>query len=310
MGDPRATILQNLKMGGPVARTLFGLQTIPTDETLKTFIRQGLKGDLFAFGKDRSTVLLVQPLVVRDERGLSHLQRTDYSAEFLSPHIAETTFETTFELAQDQLQRLQGQLAMALDIDATRSVAGRIVEGLMHRALIHNGINLPAEFGNATVATTLELIGKAGSFVCATPTGPGPIPRPLYLRPQSSTFAVDAILVTDGITGLIQTSLSKSHHPRDYAMMLRILSRLRRGARVQVRSSDPVLYCLVGTRSNHVSKLVEEAGRSLQTLQALDEQTLGQKLGIKAYKLAHKRLSMFQVVGYIFDTNQGFTQVS
>ncbi|KAJ7129343.1 hypothetical protein C8R44DRAFT_75777 [Mycena epipterygia] len=290
LGDPRATILQNLKMGGPVARSLFGLQTIPTDETLKIFIQEALKGDLFAFGKDRATqpvhcVFLVQPLVVRDERGLSHLQRTDYCAKFLSPHIAETTFE----LAQDQLERLQGQLAMALDINATRSVAGRIVEGLMHRALIQNDIKLPAVFGDATVATTLELSGKAGSFVCATPTGPGPIPRPLYLRPQSSTFAaVDAILVTDDITGLIRTSLSKSHHPKDYAMMLRIMSRLRGGARVQ---------------------LVNEATRTLEALQALDDKTLGQKLGIKSSKIAHTRLSRFRVVGYIFDTNQGFTQV-
>ncbi|KAJ7126144.1 hypothetical protein C8R44DRAFT_851666 [Mycena epipterygia] len=170
LGDPRAIILQKMEMGGPVARSLFGLQETSTNETLKTFIKKALTSDLFALEKQLAhRVFLVQPLVVRDESsGLPHLQRTDYYTEFLSAHIAQTALD----LAQDQLEGLQAQLPMALDTDATRSVAGKLVEGLMHRALTRDGIKLPSDFRPAAIATTLELIGKPGSL--CNPHGPHP----------------------------------------------------------------------------------------------------------------------------------------
>jgi hypothetical protein len=301
LGDDPASILEKMKLGGPVARSLFGLQPTPTNETLKTFIHQALKDDLFSFGtQSMYDTFLIQPLVVGNVRsGLPHLQRTDYCAEFLSPFIVQATFD----LAQLRLEKLQNQLSEALNISTTRSVAGKFVEGLMHRALTRDGIKLPAHFG---AATTVELIGKPRSFISTSPTSLNP--RPLYLRPQSSNFAaVDAILVTNDKTGFIQTSLGETH-PCDIGMMLRIFSRLRGRAHVTVNASNPVLYCLVGTRSEHVSQLVKDATQTLETLQALGDKALGKELGIRGYAIAHKRLSEFQVVGYTFDST-GFNKV-
>ncbi|KAJ7699624.1 hypothetical protein B0H17DRAFT_1049067 [Mycena rosella] len=83
----------------------------------------------------------------------SILQRTDYSAEFLSAHMAYRTLD----LVQDHLERVQGQLAAALNTSTTRSVAGKLSKGMMHRALTR-GMQLPAVLGAGTV----------GSFVCET----------------------------------------------------------------------------------------------------------------------------------------------
>ncbi|KAF9037343.1 hypothetical protein BDZ89DRAFT_1061496, partial [Hymenopellis radicata] len=127
-------ILEKLDMSGPVPRWLFGLGFAPTPATLEQSIREALLDNLFAFTPiDASAhrVFLLQPLVVIDKRGQACFQRSDYSAEFLSPYIAQKTID----LVQDQLERVQGQLAAALNVSVTRSVAGKVVDGLMHRAL-------------------------------------------------------------------------------------------------------------------------------------------------------------------------------
>ncbi|KAJ7451065.1 hypothetical protein FB451DRAFT_1566314 [Mycena latifolia] len=113
-------IVQRLATGGPVARGLFGGIPVPTPESIENDIKTALSGNIFAFTPSGEGI---QP-------------RTDYSTEFLSAHIARTTFD----LAQDHLAKVQGQLAAALDTFTTRSVAGKLVEAMMHR--------------------------KAGSFVC------------------------------------------------------------------------------------------------------------------------------------------------
>ncbi|KAJ7222056.1 hypothetical protein B0H12DRAFT_1151240 [Mycena haematopus] len=85
-------------------------------------------------------VFLIQPLVVVDEEsGRACLQRSDYVAEFLSAYIANMTID----VALDHLEKLQGQLAAALNTSTTRSVAGKLVEAMMHRALT-SGMQLPA----------------------------------------------------------------------------------------------------------------------------------------------------------------------
>ncbi|KAJ7075984.1 hypothetical protein B0H15DRAFT_606897, partial [Mycena belliarum] len=153
---------------------------------------------------------------------------------------------TTFDLVHGLLDKVQGQLAAALNVSTTRSVAGRLIEALMHRALIR-GMQLPSgRLGAGTVAVTLKLIGKAGSFVCET--APTDIAKPpLYLRPESPNFpAVDAILVTHEKLGLIQASLGNSHR-RDFGMMLAVMPRLPRDAHVDVDRLGEVIYCLVGT---------------------------------------------------------------
>jgi hypothetical protein len=156
--------MERLATGGPVARNLFGGIPVPTPESIENDIRTALRGNIFAFtpmdtsGEGIHRVFLVQPLVAIDrESGRACLQRTDYAAEFLSSYIAHTTFDLT----QDHLEKVQGQLAAALDISTTRSVARKFVEAMMHRALIR-GLQLPAVFGAGTVAVTLKLIAKPG----------------------------------------------------------------------------------------------------------------------------------------------------
>ncbi|KAF9037829.1 hypothetical protein BDZ89DRAFT_432374 [Hymenopellis radicata] len=128
-------ILEKLDAGGPVPRWLFGLGFAPTPATLEQWIREALLDNLFAFTPLNASgaaiqpvhrVFLVEPLVVIDKRGRACLQRSDYSAEFLSPYIAQKTAD----LAQYQLERVQGQLAAALNVSVTRSVARKVVEGL------------------------------------------------------------------------------------------------------------------------------------------------------------------------------------
>ncbi|KAJ7204811.1 hypothetical protein GGX14DRAFT_459840, partial [Mycena pura] len=271
--DP-AKVLKRLSTGGPVARSLWGALPVPSPQTIDTTIRNALSGNIFAFMPNR--VFLIQPLVVIDEEsGRAYLQRTDYSAEFISTYIANRTSD----LAQDYLERLQGQLASALNSSTTRSVAGKLFEGIIYRALTR-GMQLPAGFGRGSVAGTLELVGKAESFVCEAGTTDIAEKRPLYLRPESLNFAaVDAILVTNEKLGLIQASMGQSHR-RDFGMMLRIMSRLPRGAQVGVSGLRDVIYCLVGIVPERVQTLVAEASGTL------------------AGQIAHTRLSTFRVVGY------------
>ncbi|KAJ7784001.1 hypothetical protein DFH07DRAFT_789834 [Mycena maculata] len=295
---------------GPVARSLWGGVPIPSPQTTDAAIKNALSGNIFAFTPTDAVhrVFLIQPLVVIDEEsGRAYFQRTDYSAEFISAQMAHRILD----LAQDHLERVQGQLAAALNISTTRSVAGKFVEGMMHRALAH-GMQLPAVFGAGTVAGTLELIGKAGSFVCVTDTTDRfAKERPLYLRPESLSFAaVDAILVMHENLGFIQASLSLGDsHRRDFGVMLRIMSRLPRGAQVDVSSLGEVIYCLVGTAPERVQKLVVEASRTLAELKTFDAQKLSKELRMRHIKIAHTRLSTFRVVGYTFDHKQGFMEV-
>ncbi|KAF7343302.1 hypothetical protein MVEN_01762500 [Mycena venus] len=205
----RAEILKRLDTGGPVARSLWGGVPVPSPQTIDAAIKNALSGNIFAFsGQTVHCMFLIQPLVVIDEEsGRACLQRTDYSAEFISTHMAHRISD----LAQDYLERVQGQLASALNISITRSVAGKLFEGIMHHALTR-GMQLPAVFGAGTVAGTFELIGKAGSFICETDTTDIAKKRPLYLRPESLNFAaVDAMLVTHEKLGLIQVSPGHSH---------------------------------------------------------------------------------------------------
>jgi hypothetical protein len=211
---------------------LFGF-LVPTLQTVKASIVEALKGNIFAFSAvDASQpvhrVFLIKPLVVIDESsGRACLQRSDYSAEFLSARIAQMTGK----LAQDQLKRVQQQMAAALDISITRSVAGKVVKGLMHRAF-SNGMYPPAVFNTGTIKGTVELIGKADSFTRETSKTDSP---PLYFRPRSTSFAVHTTIVTDTELGFIRTSLANSHS-WNFRMMLRIMARFQHGTQVDVRT--------------------------------------------------------------------------
>ncbi|KAJ7457914.1 hypothetical protein B0H11DRAFT_2061930 [Mycena galericulata] len=303
-----AELLKRLDTGGSVARSLWGGEPVPSPQTIDDVIKNALSGgNIFASTPMEPVhcVFLIQPLVVIDEEsGRACLQRTNYSAEFISAHMAHRTLD----LAQHHLETVQGQLAAALDISTTRSVAEKLFEGMMHRALTR-GMKLPAVFGSGTVAGTLELIDKGGSFVCGTDKTDIPKERPLYLQLESFNFAaVNMILVTHEKLGFIKASPGDSHR-RDFGMLLRIMSRLPRGAQVDVSSLGEVIYCLVGTVYKRVQKLVAEAKGTLAELKTFDAQKLGKELRMRHTKIAHARLSTFRVVGCTFDHKQGFTEV-
>ncbi|KAF8215313.1 hypothetical protein K438DRAFT_774206 [Mycena galopus ATCC 62051] len=302
----RAKVLERLDAGGPVARSLWGGAPVPSPQTIDTAIHHALSRDnIFAFSPtEPSPIFLIQPLVVIDaESGRACLQRTDYSAEFISAHMARRTVDLAAQ--GGHLERIQGQLTAALDLFITRAVAGTLLEGMMHRALTR-GMQLPAVFGAGTVAGTLAFIGKAESFVCEPATTDIAKERPLYLRPGSLDFAaVDALLVTHEKLGLIQASSLGHSHRRDFGMMLRIMSRLARGAQVDVSGIGEVIYCLVGTAPEHVQQLLAEASETLAELKTFDAQELSRELGVRHTA----RLSRFRVVGYTFDYKQGFTEV-
>ncbi|KAJ7224047.1 hypothetical protein GGX14DRAFT_386853 [Mycena pura] len=304
-------VLSRFNAGGPIARSLWGDMPVPTTQTIDVAITGAIQANLFNFTpmnveagvKPIHRVYLVEPLVVVDEvSGRRRLQRTDYSAEFISVSI----FHRVLHLAQENLEKVQSQLAAALNTSTTRSVAGKVFEGIMHHTLTR-GMQLPAIFGPDTVAGTLMLIGKAEDFRVAD-TNDIAKKRPLYLRPESLNFAaVDAILVTSNKLGLLQISLGSSHR-RHFGTMLRIMSNLRRGARVDVGRLGEVIYCLVGINPESVQELVAEANRTLAKLKTLNAQELCKELGIRHTQIAYTKLSTFQVLGYTFDYKQGFTE--
>ncbi|KAJ7186354.1 hypothetical protein GGX14DRAFT_581111 [Mycena pura] len=145
-------------------------------------------------------------------------------------------------------------------------MAGKLVEGLMHRFL-PRGMRLPDIFGGGSVAATLELLGKADVF---KPQGKLKTERPLYLRPLLPAFAaVDAMVaLSDGRLVLLQTSLADTHS-RDFGTMLRIIARLPNGAGVHV--GDGVFYCLVGSTDFRVRNLAHTVANTLTWLQGLSE---------------------------------------
>jgi hypothetical protein len=69
------------------------------------------------------------------------------------------------------------------------------------------------------------------------------------------------------------------------------------GAGVAVKHLKKVVYCLTGTDSKRVTKLVAEARATLALLQKYDAQKLSEELRLKHTKIVHSRLAMFTVVG-------------
>ncbi len=176
----------------------------------------------------------------------------------------------------------------------------------MHRALADYAVQVPSVFGNAHIAGTLQLIGKAANFSSEPKQFND---RPLYLQPKNLNFAsVNAILVTEKKLGLIQTSLSNLH-VRHFGTMLRIIDRLPKGANVAVDGFDDVLYCLVGIDRKRVEKFVVLAKRELEDLKLLDSRALCNTVGVEHTYVAHRRLSTFSVVGYTFHHQLGFSGV-
>ncbi|KAF8912489.1 hypothetical protein CPB85DRAFT_1454920 [Mucidula mucida] len=180
--------------------------------------------------------------------------------------------------AQEKFERVQTQLARALHVFDTRSVAGKVVEGLKHRALTRK-IQFPDVIGAGAIAGTLELIGKAENFSCKAD-----ISQLHWLHPN-----------------LLYS------HSGNFATMLRILSILRR-AYLDVLNSWEVLYCLVGTDPYYVEELVVQAKQTLAELKKFNPERLCKELTKSHTEITHMRLSKFRVVGYTFDFRQGFKE--
>ncbi|KAF8216958.1 hypothetical protein K438DRAFT_1798074 [Mycena galopus ATCC 62051] len=306
LGSGHDDVMARMAWYGPVARFLFH-GAPPTEQDVSNDIGRALSGNPFAFDAQPGTdgtqpvhvVFLVMP--AKDDGGHG-LVRENFYAEFLTPAVAEMTFE----LAENRMEQLQLHLSRAFDIPSMRGVAGKLVEGLMHRSL-SRGMRLPDIFGSGVVAATLNLLGKADA---STPPGNLKTGHPLYLRPLLTSFAaVDAMIVlSDGRLVLVQTSLATSHS-KDFGMMLRIISRLPKGAGVQI--SGDVFYCVVGSTAFRVRNLARAAAKTLTQLQDLathSAKKFSNEVGVST-DIARQRIHHFRVVGVTFDHQVGFNNV-
>ncbi|KAF7342149.1 hypothetical protein MVEN_01802600 [Mycena venus] len=302
-------VLARMAWCGPVPRYLF-TGTPPTLQHVCNNVSAVLSGDLFAIdtaqlNSNAHHVFLVAPTIVKDDDG-RRLVREDFVAEFITPAVASITFE----LAAHRMERLQSHLSQAFDIPATRGIAGKLVEGLMHRSL-SRGVRLPTVFGGDELAATVELPGKADAFIRKSDTTPSS--RPLYLRPLLPSFApVDAMVIASPKQlGMLQTSLAPTQN-RDFGVMLRIISRLQNGADVPVQDIDDVVYCLVGTTADRVQTLLREATVTLTELQKLakgktekPKKDFVTEVGVSS-DIVRTWIQMFRVVGISFDHQTGF----
>ncbi|KAF9016529.1 hypothetical protein BDZ89DRAFT_1141407 [Hymenopellis radicata] len=280
--DPK-DVQDRLKMCGPVAWSLFSdsyksrLHAAAIDQV----VEQAVAGNIFDFATSSVVdqvqashrMFLVRPLEVIDRDGQSSLERGLCSFNFISNYVASRTAEQM----EQHIEKVRQQLARAFNSPNMRSAAGKLVESMLHRALIHRKIHVPAIFGGGLVKGELELIGQAKDFLLETHVQEQRTCRPLYLRPQTSDFAaVDAILVTADILTRLKTNKIEVD-------LLRLV------------------YCIVGTDEDRVKKLVCKASEKLTALQANPQ---ARELGDTS-KLACTRLNKLEVKGFMVDMQKG-----
>ncbi|KAJ7070533.1 hypothetical protein C8F01DRAFT_382403 [Mycena amicta] len=276
-------------MSGPVARSLLSKNKMNAT-TIEDVIKQALANDLFEFATSNidlpcptsHQMFLIRPAEVFDAAGKPSFIRQNRSLHFVSNYVASRTVE----LMEQRFDNVRKHLADALDIDATRPAAGKLVESILHRALVERKIDLPPAFGGGQVAQGLELIGNTDNFILQTRAQDH---RPLYLRPQLPDFgAADAILVTETALCFLQCSLSSSHSCVGKTL-LQVLDRLDTSEKIVV-DSRKLLYCVVGMDEGRVKQLGREEAQKLKALQA---QGLGNLSSI-----AVTRLRRLEVVGF------------
>ncbi|KAJ7016202.1 hypothetical protein C8F04DRAFT_570682 [Mycena alexandri] len=226
-----------------------------------------------------------------------HLVRVEPTYIFLSSQVAARTVELMAESAHTFRKRL----ASGFDHPSTLGAAGKLVESILHRALLRGSVD-PFGVGGRGLSE-LPLIGEAPNFVFkAHMTLP---PPPLYLRPQSQTFAaVDAIVVTDTVLWLVQSSAS-DRHSLIFKTLLAILLRLeKQGIKVHgVR----LVYCLIGTDDQRVRSAARSAARKLTALKAADSADRTRELGQS--ETVVNWLMKLDVEGYSFVTPNGLSRV-
>ncbi|KAJ7109809.1 hypothetical protein C8R44DRAFT_800604 [Mycena epipterygia] len=264
--DPRK-IRERLEATGPVARTLFKpSEPTPDVASINTVIRTALENGGFRILNMEVTQLEWARHCMFLLRPQSQCHRHSPSFEFLSNFVVQ---QTTEQLAR-HFDAVRTNLIYAFDSLDTRSVAGKLVECALHRALMGGGlsddekIDLSGDLGCGKVAASIEIFGKAQDFVLDAGELGKSAARPLYLRPQagSNFVGVDAIVVTKTAIGFVQTSVVESQS-RAVRTLLQILARLAKiGFKAEVKNL-PLFYCVVGTDQARVRRLVQEASTQL-----------------------------------------------
>ncbi|KAJ6588781.1 hypothetical protein B0H19DRAFT_1248388 [Mycena capillaripes] len=298
LGSAHDDVTARMVWCGPVARHLFRDDPPTKQEVSTNIVLAGNPFDLDGTQPDSDgtqpvySIFLVTLIVVVVD-GVRQFKRDEFF-EFLAPAVAAKTLE----LAETRLDA------------STRGVAGKLVEGLMHRALMR-GIRLPAVFGGGAGAATPELVGKSDVF---THSGDLNAQRPLYLRPLLSSFAaVDAMVATTPKRlGMLQTSLSLSDtHTRNFGAMLHTIARLPVGAGVQVEHLEEIIYCVVGSDPIRVQTLVHQANVALTWLKELapkDTNKFREETGV-SMQVGRTRIGLFRVVGLVFDCKAGLREL-
>jgi hypothetical protein len=240
---------------------------------------------------------LVRPQESWDEDGVPRLVRAEPTYIFLSSHVAARTVELMAESADTFRERL----ASAFDHPPTRGAAGKLVESILHRALLRGLID---PFGVGDHGLSELALGEAPNFILEAHM-PLP-PPPLYLRPQSQTFAaVDAIVVTDTVLWLVQSSVSDRHSLVFKTLLATLLRLEKQGIEV---TGFRLVFCLIGTDDQRVRSVARSAARKLTALKAADSADQTRELG-QSETVVNRLITKMDVEGYSFVTLIELTRV-
>ncbi|KAJ7935422.1 hypothetical protein B0H13DRAFT_2467121 [Mycena leptocephala] len=299
--DPKE-IQKRIDIHGPVARTIFHDSYTPPDvgsidSLIATTLERGGLNIVTFIASHRMYLMRPQP---------SNRRMPSY--EFLSNFLVQRTTEQV----DKYFEAVRASLIKTFDIPQTRAAAGKLVECVLHRALIsrtdEEEVSLPEEFGGGIVAESIELIGEAKHFILDFSEPEKIAKRPIYLRPQASKFAaIDSIIVTQSIIGFVQCSHVHSHS-RVVKTLLYILARLARLGFATEVARLPLLYCIVGTDKGRVRNLMKDANSALEELKSLPSARQAKILQNKT-KIARERLKKLQVRGFVVHIREGLTPV-
>ncbi|KAJ7226121.1 hypothetical protein GGX14DRAFT_643005 [Mycena pura] len=287
--DP-AEIRKRLNLTGPVARTLFVEKDAASTEGIDKVIRHSIKQGLLEFPEANPDCYLVRPEECLDENGVLCLNRKKAVHTFLTIHIASRTTD----LVEESGDNFRKRLARAFDSPQTRGAAGQLVESILHRAVVKQSVD-PFGVGGKRLSVMM-MIGKASEFILESHrTSPSP---PLYVRPDSPNLtSVDAIVVTDSVLWLVQSSLG-DWHPLVFRTLLAIILQLEKR---HLKLDDlRLVYCLVGTDERRVRSIVCSATEKFLTLRAATAADQAQELRQQPKDINSLRLMGLEIEGYWF----------
>ncbi|KAJ7241916.1 hypothetical protein B0H12DRAFT_1221452 [Mycena haematopus] len=285
-------------ISGPVARSLFNPDIVVGENEVDQSLDIALKQEPSIWGFSLSSaapatvthrVFLIQPKEVVDDAGTHTPDRQSASVNFLTNYIGSRAAKAMDE----RLLNRRKILTEVFHTPCTRSAAGKLVESMLHRALINKSLDAQPAFSVNGVKQHLALLGEAETFDLESHQSNQRRCRPLYLQPQPGTFAaVDSILITNSLY-LIQSAIGREH-THDVPTLLRIVNRLQ-AIGIEVDSPPlQLVYCLLGTLEDRVRGLLEAAHNTLNETQHTEVAALSRE--------AFGRLSRLRVQGVVFDT--------